>query len=47
MVGFVTIDPETKALSVETRVSVQSADFIPQPLIPFDETMLVKKTFTP
>lgn len=47
MVGFVSIDPETKAISVETRVSVQNTDFIPQPLVPFEETMLVTKRFVP
>jgi poly-gamma-glutamate synthesis protein (capsule biosynthesis protein) len=47
MVATVSIDPETKALTHTQQVSTLSRQFIPQPLIPFDESMLVTKTFTP
>lgn len=47
MVATVSIDPETKALTHTEQVSTLSRQFIPQALIPFDESMLVTKTFTP
>lgn len=47
MMAKVTIDPTTKEMTHELFVSPLSRQFIPQALIPFDESMLVKKTFTP
>jgi poly-gamma-glutamate capsule biosynthesis protein CapA/YwtB (metallophosphatase superfamily) len=47
MVGFVTIDPDTKKIIARAMISPLSRQYIPQPLIPFDESLLVQKTFTP
>jgi poly-gamma-glutamate synthesis protein (capsule biosynthesis protein) len=47
MVATVLIDPETKALTHSEQVSELSRQYVPQPLIPFTESMLVTKTFTP
>lgn len=47
MVAFVSYNPETKELTVNTSVSPLSKQFMPQPLIPFDESILLTKTFTP
>lgn len=47
MVATVSIDPETKELAAEMAVSPLNSFYIPQPLIPFDESMLVTKTFLP
>ncbi len=47
MVATVTIDPETKTLTHAEQVSELSRKYVPQPLIPFEESVLVTKTFTP
>ncbi len=47
MVATVNIDPQTKELTTEIAVSPLNSFYIPQPLVPFDESMLVTKTFTP
>lgn len=47
MVATVLINPETKDTTSQLQVSPISTQYIPQPLIPFDELMLVKKTFIP
>ncbi len=47
MVAQVSIDPASKVLSHELFVSPLSRQYIPQTLIPFDDSMLVTKTFTP
>lgn len=47
MVAHVSIDPITKGLTSRIEVSPLSRQFIPQPLVPFDESMLVTKTFVP
>lgn len=47
MVAQVSIDPYTKVIKHKLYVSPQSKQFIPQALIPFDEAMLITKTFTP
>ncbi len=47
MVATVSVDPETYALSVDTKVSPLNKQYIPQALVPFDESMLVTKSFTP
>lgn len=47
MVATVSIDPDTRAISHSEAVSPLSKQFVPQPLVPFDPSMLVIKTFTP
>jgi gamma-polyglutamate biosynthesis protein CapA len=47
MVAKVYIDADTKEIRTEQFVSVQNRQFIPQPLIPFSEDLLITKTFTP
>ncbi len=47
MVALVSIDPTTKALTATEEVSPLSRQFVPQPLVPFDESMLVTKKFVP
>lgn len=47
MVATVSIDPETKAITHTEQVSPVSRQFVPQPLIPFDTSLLITKTFTP
>ncbi|MCC6198908.1 CapA family protein [Candidatus Nomurabacteria bacterium] len=47
MVATVTIDPQTFVLTHKEEVSPLSKEYIPQPLVPFDASMLVTKTFTP
>jgi poly-gamma-glutamate synthesis protein (capsule biosynthesis protein) len=47
MVATVFIDPETKELTSIEKVSPLDKNFVPQVLIPFDESMLVTKTFIP
>lgn len=47
MVGTVAIDPQTKKLTATSAVSSQSRQFVPQPLIPFTEKLLVTEAFTP
>lgn len=47
MVATVSIDPQTKAITHTEYVSPLSRQFVPQPLIPFDDTLLIKKSFTP
>ena len=47
MVGEVAYDPEAKELTATEEVSPISSVFVPQPLIPFDTSMLVSKTFRP
>lgn len=47
MVATVTIDPTTKTIIHNEEVSSLSRQFVPQALVPFEESMLVTKTFTP
>ncbi|HWC57632.1 MAG TPA: CapA family protein [Candidatus Paceibacterota bacterium] len=47
MVADVSVDPQTKEISATEEVAPISKQFVPQPLIPFDESMLVTKKFTP
>ena len=47
MVAFVSIDPKTNELTWNVQVSPISSQYVPQPLVDFDESMLVTKTFTP
>ena len=47
MVATISIDPETKEITSLVQVSPLSRQFVPQPLVPFEESMLVTKTFTP
>lgn len=47
MVATVAINPETFALTHAEEVSPLSKEYIPQPLIPFDTSLLVTKTFVP
>lgn len=47
MVAQVSIDPETKAITHVEYVSPLSRQFVPQPLMPFDLSMLITKRFTP
>lgn len=45
MVAKVSIDPNTKATSYNAFVSKMSKQFIPQPLLPFEDSVLITKTF--
>ncbi len=47
MVAHVSIDPVTKELTHTEEVSPLDKNFVPQTLVPFDESMLVSKTFIP
>ena len=47
MVANVSVDPITKEISYKALVSPFSKRFVPQPLIPFEESMLLTKRFTP
>jgi poly-gamma-glutamate synthesis protein (capsule biosynthesis protein) len=47
MVATVSIDPSTKTITHTEQVSPLSRQFVPQPLVPFDTSMLVSKTFVP
>lgn len=47
MVATVSIDPETKAITHTQYVSSLSKQYVPQPLVPFTEDLLITKTFTP
>lgn len=47
MVGEVSIDPKTKQLTPSEQIVPLSKQFIPQALIPFDESMLLTKSFVP
>lgn len=47
MVAHVSIDPTTKEFTSSVEVSPLSRQFVPQPLIPFEESMLVTQTFVP
>jgi gamma-polyglutamate biosynthesis protein CapA len=47
MVGKVAINPDTKEMQTSLFVSTQNRQFIPQPLIPFTEELLITKPFTP
>jgi poly-gamma-glutamate synthesis protein (capsule biosynthesis protein) len=47
MVAEVSIDPKTKQLTPSEQVVPISKQFVPQPLIPFQEPMLLAKAFTP
>lgn len=47
MVAQVTVDPYTRELSYDAWVSPLNKQYLPQAPIPFDESMLVTKTFTP
>ncbi|HVY36260.1 MAG TPA: CapA family protein [Candidatus Paceibacterota bacterium] len=47
MVAEVSIDPTTDAITATEEVSQQDKYFVPQPLAPFDDSMLIAKPFTP
>lgn len=47
MVATVSIDPETKTLTHTEQVSELSRQYVPQPLIPFTESILLTKSFRP
>ncbi len=47
MAGKVTIDPQTLVLEMSAEVSPLSKQYIPQPIVPFDVSMLITKSFTP
>lgn len=47
MIGMVSYNPETKGLTASAMVSPLSKQFVPQEAIPFDENMLLTKSFTP
>lgn len=47
MVVEMTIDPETKAINVEPFVTTLSSSYVPGPLAPFDESLLITKRFNP
>jgi poly-gamma-glutamate synthesis protein (capsule biosynthesis protein) len=47
MVGMVEINPATKEIYTSEAVAPLSKQFIPQQLIPFKESMLLTKSFTP
>lgn len=47
MVGTVSYNPETKELTTNAMVSPLSKQFVPQDAIPFDESLLLTKPFTP
>jgi poly-gamma-glutamate capsule biosynthesis protein CapA/YwtB (metallophosphatase superfamily) len=47
MVAHVSIDPVTKVITTNEEVSTLTRQFVPQPLVPYDENMLVTKTFVP
>lgn len=47
MVVKMTIDPYTKKISAEPFVTTLSSLYVPQKLMPFNESMLITKTFTP
>ncbi len=46
MVATVSIDPETKAFTHQEYVSHLSRQFVPQPQVPFDESILITKPFS-
>lgn len=47
MVVKASIEPETKSISYEAFISPLSKRFIPQSLVPFNESLLVQKPFYP
>lgn len=47
MVATVSIDPETRGLTHTQHVSSLDKNYVPQSLVPFDESMLITKPFTP
>lgn len=47
MVVKMTIDPKTKVMTVEPFVTTLSSLYVPGPLEPFDESLLITKRFTP
>lgn len=47
MVAEVSIDPKSLSLQSTEYISELNKQFIPQPLKPFDESLLISKTFTP
>lgn len=47
MVAEIIYNPETKEFKKEIFVSPLSKQFLPQPIIPFEENMLIKDSFVP
>lgn len=47
MVVKMSIDPETKVMSIEPFITTLSSLYIPGPLTPFDESLLITKRFAP
>lgn len=47
MVAHVSIDPKTKTITTTQEISTLDKNYIPQPPIPFEESMLITKTFIP
>lgn len=47
MVVKMMIEPETKVMTVEPFVTTLSSSYVPGPLEPFDESLLITKRFTP
>jgi poly-gamma-glutamate capsule biosynthesis protein CapA/YwtB (metallophosphatase superfamily) len=47
MVVKMTIQPETKVMTVEPFITIHSSSYVPEPLEPFDESLLITKAFRP